>query len=176
MKSIREMFQRERKPGDLVFAIVFMVIALALAAALPWQAPFVSQTKLVAQPAVWPLIGVGMMLIFGAIHLFSSLNSPRMAGRVGEVLLWVRSLEFVGWFVAYVFLIPIIGYLPTSVLFVPVLCLRLGYRSPAILGYGVLFAIAVVLVFKTGLGVVLPSGQIYDYLPDGIRNFFIINF
>lgn len=176
MKSLMDMFRRERKPGDLIFAIAFLVFAFALASALPWQAPFVSQTKLVAQPAFWPLIGVGMMVIFGAIHLFSSLSSPRMTGRVRELILWLRSLEFVGWFVGYVFLIPIIGYLPTSVLFVPALCLRLGYRSPAIFGYGVLFAIAVVLVFKTGLGVALPSGQIYNYLPDGIRNFFIVNF
>lgn len=167
---------RERKPGDLVFAAAFLVLALALAAALPWQAPFVAKTKLVAQPAFWPMIGVAMMVVFGAIHFISTYRSPRLPGRLREVFLWLRSIEFVGWFFAYVLIIPIIGYLPATLLFMPLLCLRLGYRSVPLFASAVLFAFAVVLVFKTGLGVALPAGQIYDHLPAGMRNFFIVNF
>lgn len=176
MKSFLEMFMRERKPGDLVFAIAFMILAIALAAVLPSQAQFMPKTKLVAQPGFWPTIGVGMMIIFGGIHLFSTWRSPRLPGRLPEVLLWLRSFEFVGWFFAYVLVIPIIGYLPATILFVPLLCLRLGYRSLGFLGCGILFAIAVVLIFKAGLGVALPTGQIYEYLPASIRTFFMVNF
>lgn len=170
------MFKRERRPGDLVFAIAFVAIALALAFALPTQAPFLADTKFVAQPGFWPLVAVTMMVVFGAINLLTSINSPRIFGRAREVWFWLRSLEFVGWFYLYVLVIPLLGYLPTSVLFVPLLCFRLGYRSKAILGHGVLFAIAVVLIFKTGLGVALPAGQIYNLLPDAMRNFFIVYF
>lgn len=166
----------DRTPGDLVFAVAFVLLALGLAAALPWQAPFVAKTKLIAQPAFWPLIGVSMMVGFGIVHLMAAARSPRQPGRWAEVWLWLRSVEFVGWFLAYVLIIPIIGYLPSSMLFVPLLCVRLGYRARSMLGFGVLFGAVVVLIFKTGLGVALPAGQIYSYLPEGVRSFVMVNF
>ena len=166
----------DRTPGDLVFAIAFVILAVALAAALPWQAPFVARTPLIAQPAFWPLIGVSMMVVFGLIHLAAAVRSPRQPGRWAEVWLWARSAEFVGWFLAYVLVIPVIGYLPASMLFVPLLSLRLGYRSATMLGIGAFFGMAVVLIFKTGLGVALPAGQLYAFLPEAIRSFVMVNF
>lgn len=176
MKLFLELFMRERRPGDLVFAALFFVISLLLAAVLPSQAQFVANTKTVAQPAFWPLVGLTMMVGFGAIHLASSINSPRIRGRLKEVFFWIRSLEFVGWFMAYVWVIPELGYLLSSIVFVVLLSVRLGYRGWIMLGSGALFAICIVLIFKTGLGVALPTGAIYSYLPDSIRNFMMVNF
>lgn len=169
-------FKRERRPGDLVFAVLFVIIALALTAALPAQAKFVQGMKFIAQPAFWPVVGVSMMLGFGSIHIVSSLLSPRTIGRLREVSLWIRSLEYVVWFYVYVITIPVLGYLPSTLIFVVSLCLRLGYRSAAVLSAGAVFSVAVVLVFKAGLGVALPAGEIYNNLPDGIRNFMMRNF
>ena len=175
MRSFIELFRIERKPGDVVFAAMFLALALLLAAALPSQAPFVQNTMLVAQPAFWPLVGVSMLVVFGAIHFISSVWSPRIPGRWAEVLFWVRSIEFVGWFLGYVIAVPKFGYLPSTILFVFLLSLRLGYRSAGVLWSGAAFSLAVVLVFKMGLGVGLPAGAIYEYLPDGIRNFAMAN-
>ena len=173
--SYIKMFRRERRPGDLVFACGFLIVALALAVALPTQARFLGNKDLVAEPGFWPLVGVVMMVVFGAIHFVGTLNAPRLAGRGKEVILWLRSLEFVGWFFVYVMVVPVIGYLPASVIFALLLCLRLGYRSFAVLAIACIFAVAVVLVFKAGLGVRIPGGAIYQYLPEGLRTFFVVN-
>lgn len=169
------MFRRERRPGDLVFATGFFLIALAAALVLPDQAKFLPGKALVAQPGFWPSVGVGMMVVFGAAHLLSTWNAPRLPGRLREVLVWTRSLEFVAWFTVYVLIVPIVGYLPATVALALSLALRLGYRSRRALVSTVLFAVAVVLIFRAGLGVRIPAGALYEYLPDAIRPFALIN-
>jgi hypothetical protein len=44
------------------------------------------------------------------------------------------------------------------------------------LSYSVLTALSIVLVFKTFLEVKIPGGAIYEYLPDTLRTFMILNF
>ena len=116
-----------------------------------------------------------MMVVFGAAHLLSTVNAPRLPGRLREVMAWGRSLEFVAWFVVYVLIVPLIGYLPATLLFALLLGLRLGYRSPRGLLASALFAVAVVLVFRAGLGVRIPAGEIYQFLPPSIRSFAMTN-
>ncbi|MFD1344066.1 tripartite tricarboxylate transporter TctB family protein [Litorisediminicola beolgyonensis] len=169
------MFRRERQPGDLVFAVGFFLVALVAALVLPAQAKFLPGKTLVAQPGFWPAVGVGMMVVFGAVHLLATVNAPRLPGRLKEVLVWARSLEFVAWFTAYVLSVPILGYLPATLALALGLALRLGYRSARALGSAALFALAVVLIFRTGLGVRIPAGALYDHLPDGLRAFALVN-
>ena len=168
-------FRRERRPGDLVFAVGFFLIAVAAAVVLPAQAKFLPGKMLVSQPGFWPAVGVTMMVLFGAAHLLSTVNAPRLPGRMREVLTWGRSFEFVAWFVVYVLSVPVIGYLPATLILSLLLGARLGYRSPRGLLASALFAVAVVLVFRTGLGVRIPAGALYDYLPAAIRSFAMTN-
>lgn len=174
--SYLTLFRLERRAGDLLFAIAFVVFSVCVAASLPSQAQFLGNKTLVAEPGFWPLVGVLMMVGFGIVHLLGTYNAPRLPGRLKEALFWLRSLEYVGWFISYVLIVPIIGYLPATIVLTLLLTLRLGYRSAGILCCAVLFGVTVVLVFKTGLGVRLPAGQIYQYLPDSIRSFVMVNF
>lgn len=164
------LFRRERQPGDLVFATGFFVFAICAAALLPSQTSFFAGKALVGQPGFWPALGVAMMILFGAAHLIATINAPRLPGRLHEVLIWLRAMEYVAWFIGYVLLVPLAGYLPATVGFALVLAIRLGYRSARALAAAAAFGLCVVLVFRAGLGVRLPSGAIYEYLPDGIRN------
>lgn len=170
------LFRRERRPGDLVFAFGFFLFAMICAVALPSQAKFLGNKVLVSEPGFWPMVGVTMMVFFGALHLLSTWNAPRLPGRLTEVLHWVRSIEFVAWFIAYVMAVPIIGYLASTMVFALLLTFRLGYRKLPVLGAALLFAFVVVVVFKSGLGVKIPAGAIYQYLPDSIRTFVMVNF
>lgn len=169
-------FRRERRAGDLVFAIGFLFLAMVLAVALPWQARFLGNKSIVSEPGFWPLVGVAMMVFFGAIHFIGTWNAPRLPGRWSEVINWGRSAEYVAWFIVYVLAVPVIGYLPASVSFAVLLCLRLGYRRVGTLAAAAGFAVVVVLVFKAGLGVGIPAGAIYHALPEGIRTFVMVNF
>lgn len=74
----------------------------------------------------------------------------------------------------YVLLVPIVGYLPVTLVFVPLLTWRMGYRSPRMLWISVAFAVVVVLVFKGLLSVRIPGALLYEYLPGPLRSFAIL--
>ena len=175
-KSLLALMQRDRRPGELVFALAFLAFALATLELLPFQTRWVTNTSLFAQPAVWPAVGIAMMVGFGAVHFLGTAVSQRTLGRAQEVIYWLRSLEFVAWFIAYVLLVPQLGYLPTNVGFALLLVWRLGYRSAQSYLSAALFGFAVVAIFKIGLNVKVPAGAVYAYLPDSIRTFMMINF
>ena len=91
IKTLQDLFKRYRRPGDLVFAVIFMMFALFLLINLDGQTTWVKRTKLVAQPAFWPMVSVWLMALFAALHLLGSVVSPRIpATIVFTVLLAIR--------------------------------------------------------------------------------------
>ena len=176
MRSFQSLFKRERQPGDIVFAIAFLCFSLFLVSQLGNQTTWVSGSKLFAQPAFWPIISLVLMTVFAIFHLIGSYCSPRIHGRMRELGFWMQSLEYAGWFMVYVFTVPMLGYLPTTIVFMCILLFRLGYREPKTIAAGAVSATAIVLVFKTFLQVKIPAGQIYEALPDGLRSTFLTYF
>ena len=173
-KIINRMFQRERMPGDMVFAIVFLVFAIFLLMQLTGQTKWLSAKSLFAQPRFWPAVGVIGMTVFGFLHLAGSMLSPKTPGeRVGEMIFWARSLEYVCWFLLYVYLVPLAGYVPMTVLTAVLLSYRVGYRGRSAVGAAVLLALAIVLIFRVLLQVKIPGGAVYEYFPEGIRLFML---
>jgi len=146
-KGLQELFKRYRRPGDIVFAFGFFVLSLFLMSQLSPQAPWKSGGKTFSQPAFWPTVSIYLMVAFSGFHLLSSALSPRIAGRWGEVWQWVKSLEYAGWFMAYVFVVPRLGYLPCTILFAVLLGLRAGYRGLRIMAGLIVMAIVIVVVF-----------------------------
>lgn len=174
-KTFQDLFRRYRRPGDLVFALGFFAFAVFLLVNLPMQVTWVDRTQIAAQPGFWPVIAVGAMALFSLLHLLGALVSDRIPGRLAETLYWLRSLEYAGWFLVYVALVPRLGYLLSSVLFASALTFRLGYRSVRGVAAAAVFAVAVVVIFKGLLQVKLPAGDIYRLLPPGeLRSFLMI--
>ena len=173
IKTLQDLFQRYRRPGDMFFAMFSLALSLFLLWQLPYETTWVKRTKLFAQPAFWPAIAIGFMTLFSSLHLLGALVSARIPGRWTEVLYWLRSIEFAVWLMAYVFAAPILGYLPSTILFCVTLSYRMGYRTSRGLLASAGFAVIVVVVFKTFLQVKLPAGMIYEYLPDGLRGFML---
>lgn len=171
-----QLFRRERQPGDFAFAAGAFVLSLALLALLPFQTTWAPRTAFFAQPGFWPGVAIAAMVLFSGGHLLGAWVSERQPGRRAELLTWLRALEFAGWFLAYVFLVPRLGYLPSSLLFACALTARMGYRGLRWQAAAALFAVVVVVVFKTGLGVNIPAGAVYDQLPGGLRSFAITYF
>lgn len=161
-------FPEGRRPGEILFATLTMAIALVLLAAIFWQTTWLDGKRLAAQPRFWPALSLIGVVIFGGMNAFSRLRVTRTPGRWAEAVVWIRSLEFIGWYLLYVWAIPIIGYLLATILFCAVLSLRLGYRGKEI-GYAALFGLGVVLFFKTAMNVKLPGGALYEYAPEGLR-------
>jgi hypothetical protein len=176
VETLKGLFQRYRRPGDLVFACFFLTFSFFLLSQIMDQTEWRAGGKLFAQPRFWPAVSLSLMTLFAALHLISSACSERILGRWNEVGLWIRSLEFAGWFVVYAFVVPHAGYLPATVFFGVLLTLRMGYRGWGNVAAAAISAVVIVLLFKTFLQVKLPGGQVYEVLPEGFRQFMLTYF
>lgn len=167
--------QTKTRAGAVIFVAAFTLFALFLLSQIGAETKFSARGKLFAQPRFWPAVGIGVMVLFGLAHLALNWRKER-PGWWAEALIWLRAFEYLAWFMVYVWAVPIIGYLAATILFATALALRLGYRSRGMLGAAALTGLVIVLVFKTGLAVKIPGGAVYEFLPDALRNFMIVNF
>ena len=90
--------------------------------------------------------------------------------------LGLQPLNMQAWFIAYAAPFPYGGYLPATVFFAVALAVRAGYRSARMLIAAVLSSVVIIVLFKAVLKVNLPSGLIYEALPDGLRQFMLTYF
>lgn len=175
-RTVQDLFRRYRRPGDLVFAVICVAFAAFIVWSLPTEAKLPSRGSLFTKPAFYVHLAAWTMLAFALLHLLSTLLSEALEGRWAEVWLWLRSIEFAGWFMAYVLIAPLLGYLPATLLFTVTLCARLGFRARRTLALAAVFGVCVVLVFKTFLQVKVPGGQLYEHLPGVLRSIMLTYF
>ncbi len=175
-KTLKSLFKRYRRPGDMVFACFCLICSVFLLSQIVDQTAYKAGAKLFAQPRFWPAVSLSLMTAFAAFHLLGSALSERIDGRWREVWLWISSLEYVAWFMAYAFAVPYAGYLLSTIVFAVLLAFRAGYRSSKMLLAAAGSALLTVLLFKTFLKVNLPSGRIYELLPGGLRAFMLTYF
>ena len=164
--------ERNGKEGALFFALLFLILSVVLLAQVDDQTVWSARKSLTAQPRFWPIIGLIMMVGFGAVHLWRS-RSSGWSGSGRELWIWARGLEFVAWFLGYVFLVPQIGYLLASVMVAVMLTLRVGFRGKRWVFQSTLLAVGIVVVFRVVLNVRLPAGEIYHLLPEPLSNFML---
>jgi len=172
--------ERERrfpgpKRGQLLFAVALLFFAALLLSQTPSQTRWVAKTDFFAQPRFWPAVGLIAMVVLGGLHLYRLPWRRFKRADWTEARKWATALEFAVWFMAYVFVVPIAGYLPSTLVFVPLLARRLGYRSARMMLASIVFALVTVVVFKSFLSVKIPGGMLYEFLPGAIRSFFILN-
>lgn len=163
--------------AEIVFALTSFLVAVVLAALWSSETTWIDGQPWSRQPGLWPLIAVVGMLLFGAGELIACLvrNLRRGGGNVAEELaLWARAGEYVIWFMGYVMATPWIGYLPATMIFTTALAWRLGYRG-RIVALSPVVALGIVVLFKTVLSVRIPGGEVYEFLPQALRNFLVIN-
>lgn len=170
-RTLQDMFKRYRRPGDVVFAKAFLIFSVVLLTQLGEQTQVVKRTKWFAQPGFWPMISLWAMVIFAFLHWLSSAMSDRIPGRWPEVVFWVRALEYVAYFLVYVKVVPLLGYLPSTMLFAVFLALRTGFRDVRSITLAAVFGAAVTLIFRAFLQVKIPAGAAYEYLPASVRTF-----
>ena len=76
----------------------------------------------------------------------------------------------------YVWLVPNLGYLLSTLIFLPLLTFRAGYKNKKMIFYAMGIGVSIVIIFKSFLEVKIPGGVIYEFLPNALRSFFILNF
>lgn len=155
------MTDRSRRPGELGFAIVLLVLgAIAL-----WQAYGISGFDKLSSPGVFPMLASGVMLtsafvIVREIHSRPSSPNQRMTSVLPGRLLLMTALLF-----AYALLMPRLGFLAASGLFL-FSSLSWLWRRPwwAALGVALFSLLAVHLLFRRLFQVVLPQGAFDRWL------------
>lgn len=177
--------RRTTSTGAVLFAALFCVATLLLLSQIGGQTKFKPSGSMFAQPRFWPALGLGGMLLFGGANLVllwrdlaagrGSLRRPlhHMLPILSDA---VRVLEYALWFMAYVWVTPLAGYLPATICFMCLLAVRTGYRNKRMIGVAALAGAAIVLLFKTLLAVKIPGGAAYEMLPDAARALMIAYF
>lgn len=163
------------RPAEIVFAVASFAIAVVLALRWGAETTWVAGQPLRRQPGLWPAVAIGGMLAFGTAELLACVGRLRRQGTRGlpaEIAGWMRAVEYLGWFMAYVWLVPLAGYLPATVAFCLLLTARLGYRGGWLWAAAATGA-AIVVLFKAILAVRIPGGAAYELFPPAIRNFLV---
>lgn len=177
--SADELLEVRHKPAETIFALILLVISLLLLLSFGEQTSSVKGKDFIHQPGFWPALSLGGMILFSTIYAAECWRRDLRGNReavVAELLVWFKVLEYPLWFLCYVWLVPYFGYLPSTIFLALLLAIRLGYHSRKMLSISLGGAISVVVLFKTFLSVKIPGGELYEFFPESIRNFMILNF
>lgn len=163
--------------AELVYGAMALVGAVLLLVLIPSQTVFKPEWAWSKQPALFSVLAIAGMVVFGILEVVAtwpSLRQPHAIAAGPELRRWLRGLEFAAWFMAYVALVPWLGYLLATIAFCLALTWRMGYRTGRMLGAALGVALFTVVLFKTLLSVKIPAGAWYHWLPDAWASFMII--
>lgn len=171
---------RKRQAAKMFFALLLTIVSILLLSMIGDQVKYFSSKPFYKQPGLWTGIGLIGMVFFSSLYTLELWRSKSLLAKskqslLDELWLWVRSAEYLFWFMVYVLAVPLIGYLSATVLFGLLLTFRVGYNSQKIYISITLTTVAIVVIFKSLLLVKIPGGLVYEYFPDAIRNFLILN-
>ena len=166
--------------AELFFALMLTAGSVLLLSLIGDQIKYFSSKPFFKQPGLWTSIGLVGMVLSGILYSLTLwLGKSRLPKKnqslINELLVWMRSVEYLIWFMAYVLAVPWAGYLSATVVLGVLLTFRLGYKEQKYYTAIVATAIAIVVIFKSLLLVKIPGGALYDFFPDAIRNFLILN-
>ncbi|EEW26995.1 tripartite tricarboxylate transporter TctB family protein [Rhodobacter ferrooxidans] len=163
---------------SLALTAMFFAVALALLLAMPWATRWGQASGgWWTRPALMPGLALAGLTLANLITLGRALTDLRADPPTPEerivarqnILGWLRPVEFLAYFAIYVWAIGHLGYLLATLTFILGLMLRVRLTSPRWLLTGVLTALALVAIFRVGLGVWMPAPPLYDLAPDALR-------
>ena len=140
--------------------------------------------RILKQSWVAPMICLALLVPAAIWNMRSSLFAHHWRKRFQlpvkltyELEQWGRALEFIAYFIGYTFVVPILGYLISTLLFGCFLTWRLGYRTKYWMGVSLLASFAIVLVFRSFLQIKTPVNiWLYDFLPSAMKSFMLTYF
>ena len=162
--------------GQLIFVLLFLALSILLISQLGDQTKWIKKTKFAAQPRLWPMIALTGMVFFTGLHLWRLPRRRILQVDLQEAKRWLQVVEYCVWFIAYVWVVPDLGYLISTLIFLPALAYRAGYQNKKMMTYAACIGFSIVVIFKSFLEVKIPGGAIYELFPNAMRSFFILNF
>jgi putative tricarboxylic transport membrane protein len=147
-----------RRPGELVFALLIVVFSVGAL----WQSYSISGFSGKTTPGVFPMIASGVMVISGVVVLMSATQLPAppegAPGFLAEILT-LRHMVVIGLVLAYVLLMPLIGFVASSAVFLFCSFQFLWRKNPLLmLALTGVTLVIIYVVFREVFQVVLPQG------------------
>lgn len=164
----------------LALTTIFTVVTGGLLLALPWQTRSGPDSSgWWTQPWLMPLIALLILFLANVTSLAKDLLAMRRAPASGaekqaaltEVFGWFRPLEFFAYFLLYLGSLKYLGYFLSTALFIQLILYRVKLRSSEWRIRGLLAALALTAIFRWGLGIWVPTAELYDLFPDAARKF-----
>ena len=189
--KVENLFEFKRVTGDLTLSIIFLMLVSFLLISFNtesgWDGRELSQKrvgKILKQQWVGPLICMVILVPATIYNLYQStiqlnINKRlRMPSRIKhELFQWLKSLEFIFYFLIYTNIITIFGYLISTVIFAIFLTTRLGYRSLEWILRSAIAAFIIVIIFRSILQIKTPVNiWLYKFLPQNFEVFMKIYF
>ncbi|MGB8814431.1 MAG: tripartite tricarboxylate transporter TctB family protein [Paracoccaceae bacterium] len=170
--------QQANRLESLALTLIFSIISVALLAAIGLATKWGPNSGgWWTRPPVAPGTALVLLVFANLVTLWRELLGLRTTPATADeriqahakILSWLRPIEFLGYFALYVFSLQHIGYFPATLLFILGLQFRVGLTSPKWLLTGFLAAVAMMAVFRMGLGVWMPAPELYNLFPNAIR-------
>ena len=189
--KVENLFEFKRVTGDLTLSIIFLIFVSFLLINFNtesgWDGRELSQKrvgKILKQQWIGPLICMIILVPATLFNLYESIvqlkinKRLRMPKRINyELSQWLKSLEFIVYFLVYTNIITIFGYLISTIIFAIFLTYRLGYRSLTWIARSAIAAFIVVIIFRSILQIKTPVNiWLYKYFPQNLEVFMKIYF
>ncbi len=164
----------------LALTTVFTVATALLFFLLPVQTRSGPETAgWWTQPWLMPTILLSILLIANVVSLLKDIVGIRKRPATVEetddakfeIIGWFRPLEFFVYFLGYLWSLAYLGYFLSTAVFIQFLLYRVKLRSTHWRVMGLLSALALTAIFRWGLGIWVPTAELYDLFPDVTRKF-----
>ena len=150
----------DRRPGELVFALLIVVFS----AATSWLSYGISGFTGKTTAGVFPMIASAVMMVSSVVILVSATRLPATPkssnGFLAEVLT-PRHMIMIGYIIAYVLLMPLIGFVASSAVFLFCSFQFLWRKNPLLILVLTGATLAIIyVIFREVFQVVLPQGTL----------------
>lgn len=140
--------------------------------------------RILKQSWVVPMICLLILVPTALWNAYTSLKVHRWRARFllptdtqYEFSQYLSALEYVAYFILYTLMIPVLGYLVSTLILGCFLTWRLGYRTSKWMLISFLSSFSAVVIFRTFLQIKTPvSIWLYDQLPTTTRAFMLTYF
>ena len=149
-----------RRPGELAFALLIVVFSVAAF----WQSYGISGFSGKTTPGVFPMIASGLMVISSVVILISAMRIPGppdgSPGFLAEILT-LRHIVVISLVLAYVLMMPLIGFVASSAVFLFCAFQFLWRKHPLLMLALTGATLAIIyVIFREVFQVVLPQGTL----------------
>jgi uncharacterized Tic20 family protein len=125
-----------------------------------WAFQMPGTTDAALAPTFFPRLAMALIVVAG---LGVILSAPQRAERLPLVDMsrseWLRFACVVAAILAFFLGLRVVGFVPASIVFIAAISVMLGYRRPIVVAAASILApVLIVLAFRYGLKVLLPSG------------------